>query len=135
MRQSSIAKHLSCGPDSALARSIGLELKRRRIAAGLSQGQVGRPLSRAFVSAVEHGHVVPSLPSLLLLAGRLGTDAAALLNAVKMDSTAVYNLAHGSPDQAASSRGRRRSAAGGRNRVPNPRGTDPRGPHTAGAGG
>ena len=95
MRKSSIAKRRACSPGSELALSIGGELRRRRLAVGMSQRDVGDPLTRAFVSAVEHGHVVPSLPSLIHMASRLGTDAATVLGAVNMRSTGVYNPGHG----------------------------------------
>jgi transcriptional regulator with XRE-family HTH domain len=95
MRESSITKQLTAGPGSPLALAIGGEIRRRRIAAGLSQAEVGRPLTRAFVSAVEHGHAVPSLASLVILAERLATDAATLLGSVNHGSTAVYDGAHG----------------------------------------
>ncbi|HTC85958.1 MAG TPA: helix-turn-helix transcriptional regulator, partial [Candidatus Acidoferrum sp.] len=61
----------------------------------MSQAEIGLPLTRGFVSAVERGHVVPSLPSLLHLASRLGVDAAALLSSVNGDATGVYTPAHG----------------------------------------
>ena len=83
------------GPGSPLAIAIGREIRRRRVAAGLSQAEVGHPLTRAFVSAVENGHTVPSLASLVLLAERLATDPATLLRSVKPDTTAVYDVGHG----------------------------------------
>jgi transcriptional regulator with XRE-family HTH domain len=95
MRESSITKQALAGPRSPLAVAIGREIRRRRMAAGLSQTQVGRPLSRAFVSAVENGHTVPSLASLVLLAERLATDASTILESVKPDTTAVYDVADG----------------------------------------
>jgi transcriptional regulator with XRE-family HTH domain len=95
MRESSIAKHVAYGPGSSLAVSIGAEVRRRRIARGLSQAEAGRPLTRAFVSALEHGHVVPSLPALMLIAARLDTDISTLLEVVKTHSTVLYNPRHG----------------------------------------
>jgi transcriptional regulator with XRE-family HTH domain len=95
VRESSIAKHLTYGPDSAVAIAIGAEVRRRRIAAGLSQAKAGWPLTRGFVSAVECGHVVPSLPALMLIAGHLGTDIATLLQVVKGHATTMYNPGHG----------------------------------------
>lgn len=94
MRESSITKQSAAGPGSPLAVAIGREIRRRRIAAGLSQTEVGRPLTRAFVSAVEHGHAVPSLASLVMLAERLATDAATLLGSVNRGSTGVYDGEH-----------------------------------------
>ena len=95
MRESSITKHMILGRDSLLARSIGAEIRRRRVELGLSQAEIGAPMTRAFVSAVERGHVIPSLPSLLHIAARLGIDAGALLVAVNGDATAVYTPSHG----------------------------------------
>ena len=106
MRESSIAKHRILGRDSILARSIGAEIRRRRVELGLSQAEVGAPLTRAFVSAVERGHVVPSLPSLIHLASRLEIDAGTLLAAVNGDTTDVYTPPHGN-DDAATTKGRR----------------------------
>jgi transcriptional regulator with XRE-family HTH domain len=95
MRESSIAKQSAAGPGTPLAVAIGQEIRRRRIAAGLSQAEVGGPFSRAFVSAVEHGHAVPSLASLVILADRLATDAATLLGSVNHGSTGVYDGGNG----------------------------------------
>lgn len=63
--------------------ALGEEIRRRRLALGLTQADLGAPLSRAFVSRVEHGRLTPSLPSLLLLADRLGSTGAALLATVE----------------------------------------------------
>jgi len=79
MRASTIAKHAGTGGGTAFAIALGQEIRRRRLALGLSQADLGAPLSRAFVSLVEHGRLTPSLPSLLLIASRLGTTGAALL--------------------------------------------------------
>ncbi len=94
MRSSTIAKHRAFGPDSEFARRLGAEIHRRRIALGLSQRQLAEPMSRAFVSLVEHGRVVPSLPSLALIADRLQTSPAALLLAVNPDWTIGYTEPH-----------------------------------------
>ena len=95
MRESSIAKQTACGPGSPTAIAIGAEVRRRRIAAGLTQTAAGWPLTRAFVSAVERGRVVPSLPSLMLISRHLGTDVATVLEVVKEHVTALYNPADG----------------------------------------
>ena len=94
MRTSTIAKHGAFGPDTELARTLGAEIRRRRVALGLSQLQLAGPLSKAFVSLIEHGRVVPSLPSLVLLAHRLNTTPAALLLAVNLGWTEEYTDAH-----------------------------------------
>lgn len=83
VRLSTIAKHFAGGPDTAFSRALGDEIRRRRMDLGLSQSRVGRPLTRAFMSSVECGRVVPSLPSLLLIAGRLNSTAGAILTSVE----------------------------------------------------
>jgi transcriptional regulator with XRE-family HTH domain len=52
---------------------------------GLSQDSIGRPLSRAFLSSVESGRSVPSLPSLLMIARRLNSTGAAILASVESE--------------------------------------------------
>ena len=90
---SSISKqHL----DAATSRRLGAEIRRRRRALGLSQSELGRPLTRAFVSAVENGQCIPSLSALVLLAQRLGTTGAALLDAVNPRLEARYTHPHAS---------------------------------------
>jgi transcriptional regulator with XRE-family HTH domain len=83
MRLSTIAKQQIAGGGSAFSRELGREIKRRRIALGLSQSTVGRPLSRAFVSSVESGRLTPSLPSLLMIARRLNSSGADILASVE----------------------------------------------------
>ena len=94
MRSSTIAKHQAFGPDSDFARCLGAEIRRRRVALGLSQVQLADPLSKAFVSLIEHGRVVPSLPSLGLIADRLQTSPALLLLSVNRGWTEEYTDAH-----------------------------------------
>lgn len=83
VRVSTIAKHHGAGSGSPFAKALGLEIKRRRIALGLSQASVGQPLSRAFMSSVESGRLTPSLPSLLMIARRLDSSGAAILASVE----------------------------------------------------
>jgi transcriptional regulator with XRE-family HTH domain len=83
MRLSTIAKHQAGGNGSSFARLLGAEIRRRRLGMGLSQDVLGRPLSRAFLSSVESGRVVPSLPSLLMIARRLNSTGAAILASVE----------------------------------------------------
>lgn len=66
MSNSSIAK-VRWGPRSTFAARVGGELRRLRREQGLRQRDVAGPLSAAFVSAVEGGLIVPSLPSLALM--------------------------------------------------------------------
>ena len=94
MRSSTIAKHRAFGPDSEFACLLGAEIRRRRVELGLSQIQLANPLSKAFVSLIEHGRVVPSLPSLGLIADRLETSPAVLLLAVNRGWTEEYTDTH-----------------------------------------
>lgn len=67
---------------------VGRELRRRRLAAGVSQAALGNPLTRAYVSAVETGRVVPSLPALDHMVTRLGTSLSDFFAAVERDAGA-----------------------------------------------
>lgn len=96
---STITKHSEAGSGSTFARVLGGEVKRRRVALGLSQANVGRPLSRAFMSSVENGHLTPSLPSLLIIARQLNTSAAAILGSV--ETQLEGQIEHGSSDETA----------------------------------
>ena len=91
--------------DNASARRLGLEIRRRRRSLGLSQSDVGAPFTRGFVSAVETGHCVPSLSALVLIAQRLDTTSADLLDVVKPRLAQVYTREHATrqaPDRKAS---------------------------------
>ena len=66
-----------------MRRAIGGEIRRLRMARRLSQAELGVPLSRAYVSAVERGRVVPSLPALQLMASRLGVSLSALFRGIE----------------------------------------------------
>ncbi len=83
MRLSTIAKHDAAGSGTPFSRLLGAEIRRRRVALGLSQSSIGRPLSRAFLSSVESGRTVPSLPSLLMIARRLHSTGATILASVE----------------------------------------------------
>ena len=65
--------------DGHLAVALGARIRAARIARGLSQAELGRPLTRAFVSQVESGQTLPSLPAFMHLANRLGVDPCWLL--------------------------------------------------------
>jgi len=84
MRKSTIAKHIEAGEGSRFARYLGLEIRARRVALGMSQAAAARPMSRAFLSSVERGRFTPSLSSLLIIARRLNTSAATILEAVEL---------------------------------------------------
>lgn len=79
MALSSISKHR--GADADLALEVGRRVRAAREARGLSQAEVGQPFSRAFISLVEAGRTVPSLPALMHIAERLGIDPCWLLPA------------------------------------------------------
>src|SRR5688500_5738545 len=81
--------------DGESARRLGFEIRRRRTRLGLSQTELGRPFTRAYVSAVESGHCVPSLSALLLMAERLNTTAAVLIDAVNPQLAQVYTRRDG----------------------------------------
>jgi hypothetical protein len=57
---------------------------------GISQANLGSPLTRGFVSAVETGNCVPSLSALVFLAERLGTTPADLLASVNPHLAPLY---------------------------------------------
>jgi transcriptional regulator with XRE-family HTH domain len=79
-------RRLSASVDPAWRRCLGQELRRRRTDRGLTQAALGRPLTKGFVSAVERGRSVPSLPALRLMTGRLGTTLGEFLTAVENES-------------------------------------------------
>jgi transcriptional regulator with XRE-family HTH domain len=85
VRISIIAKHRQAGRNTQFARLLGSEIKRRRVELRLSQAEVGWPLSRAFLSSVESGRMAPSLPSLVMIAKRLNSSAAAILASVESE--------------------------------------------------
>jgi transcriptional regulator with XRE-family HTH domain len=95
---STISKQ-SNGGGSAFARALGDEVRRRRLRLGLTQTIVGEPLTRAFLSSVEAGRAIPSIPSLVMIARRLNTTAAAILESV--DRQLEGETHSGSDDQAA----------------------------------
>jgi transcriptional regulator with XRE-family HTH domain len=106
VRKSSIAKHHRAGAGSELSVAIGRELRLQRRARGLTQAALGAPLTRAFVSAVETGRTVPSLPALALLADRLEVPLDDFFVGVKVQMTVLYNPGH-ELDQDPTSRRRR----------------------------
>jgi transcriptional regulator with XRE-family HTH domain len=56
----------------------------------MTQTELGSPLTRAFVSSVEHGRCLPSLAALALFADRLGVSPAELLDPVKRELASLY---------------------------------------------
>lgn len=61
---------------------LGLEISTRRRAAGLTQAQLASPLTKAYVAQLEAGLVLPSLPTFVVLAERLGISPEDLFRAV-----------------------------------------------------
>lgn len=63
-------------PESSALRQLGQRLREARVAAGLSQGQLGAPYyTRAHVSAIELGKIRPAMKSLEHMAAKLGKPA------------------------------------------------------------
>lgn len=82
MRNATIYLRARYGARSAWSEAIAAELRSRRLAGGLSQVQLGDPLSGSYLSAIEAGKVVPSLPALLFMLERLGVSAPIFFEAV-----------------------------------------------------
>lgn len=94
MSKSSIAKLLGYGAGSKFAVALGAEIRRRRKSRGYTQRQIGFPLTRAYISAIETGRCLPSVGALLLMASHLGVDPGELLSSVKQDCPDVYTPRH-----------------------------------------
>lgn len=62
---------------------IGQVLREARQRQGLTQREVARPFSTAFVCSVELGKTMPSLPSLAILLERLGISLAEFFSEVE----------------------------------------------------
>jgi transcriptional regulator with XRE-family HTH domain len=92
--KASITNLLPHGRARAWASSLGWEVRRRRLAARLSQGELSAPLTRAYVSQVERGETIPSLPALIVLAEKLGTSADEVLRAVNRTLNSEYPARH-----------------------------------------
>ena len=90
--------------------ALGARIRGLRVAAGLTQAQAAGPFSAAYVSAIEHGKVIPSLPALVLLATRLEVTPSDLLAGVNFHASAEYTPGHA---EAAGSQGRNRAIVGG----------------------
>ena len=61
----------------------------------MTQTELGRPLTRGFVSAIENGRCLPSLAVLALFADRHDVSPAELLDSVKNDLASLYTANHG----------------------------------------
>lgn len=100
MGKASITNLLPDGRATRFSTSLGSELRRRRIAARLSQDEMSPPLTRGFISQVELGRTMPSLPALIVMSERLGTSADEVLKAVNHALNTEYAAHHanrGSP--------------------------------------
>ena len=82
-------------PGETLAGVIGREIRRRRLAAGLSQAVIAFPYSRALVCSIEHGRAVPSLAALAVLLGHLDVEFDEFFRAVQSEMTMRYTPRHG----------------------------------------
>lgn len=76
MRQSTISKYANWGARSAFANAVGQTLRAERRRRHFSQRELAGGFSAAFVSRVELGDAVPSLPALAYLADRIGLSLA-----------------------------------------------------------
>ncbi len=73
---------------------LGARIRAARERSGLTQGEAGAPrYSGAYVSAVEHGHHLPSLEALVALAWNLGADPGDLLGRADAELPARVELA------------------------------------------
>jgi transcriptional regulator with XRE-family HTH domain len=103
---STISKQTHIAKQPGLAVAIGMELKRRRTELGLSQALAGSPFTRSFVSSVERGRTIPSLPALLVLTEHLETSLSEFFVGVNRQMTVLYTPAHEGHQGPASRRGR-----------------------------
>jgi transcriptional regulator with XRE-family HTH domain len=55
---------------------------------------VSPPLTRSYVSQVEHGRVLPSIPALMVMAEKLGTSADEVLRSVNRTLSSEYAARH-----------------------------------------
>jgi transcriptional regulator with XRE-family HTH domain len=94
MRLSTIYQHSTSRHDEPDAATLGSRIRQLRIRAGLTQAELGLPMTRSFVSAVEHGRALPSLPALLLIATRLGVPVGELLEQLEWTWQDTYTEGH-----------------------------------------
>lgn len=93
MRLSSIYQH-SSRHDGPHAATLGSRIRELRMGVGLTQGELGWPMTRSFVSAVEHGRALPSLPALLLISARLGVPVGELVGQLEWTWQDTYTEVH-----------------------------------------
>src|SRR5450759_2885443 len=89
MRLSSIYQHRPRNDLPGVA-TLGSRIRELRHRAGLTQAELGSPMTRSYVSAVEHGRALPSLPALLLIAARLGVPVGELLEQMEWTGRDTY---------------------------------------------
>jgi transcriptional regulator with XRE-family HTH domain len=94
MGKASITNLLPKGRANDLRLGLGSELKRRRLAANMSQDEASGPLTRAYLSQVESGRTMPSLAALIVLAEKLGTSADEVLRGVNVALNPEYSPRH-----------------------------------------
>jgi transcriptional regulator with XRE-family HTH domain len=82
------------GYDNTCATSLGSRIRELRKEVGLTQTELGSPLTRSFVSAIEHGRTLPSLRALMLISSRLGVPIGELLDELEWTRQDTYTLAH-----------------------------------------
>ncbi len=114
MRKSTITKRQVWHLRSFPAAALGAELRRLRTERGLSQRELGAPLTAAFVSAVERGAAVPSLPALAIMAAQLRVPLSSIFAAINNGLESVYNGAHEDQGAAAAGKGRKEAPPGHR---------------------
>lgn len=93
MRLSSICQ-LTPGHGEPRAITLGSRIRELRVRAGLTQAELGSPMTRSFVSAVENGRALPSLPALLLIALRLDVPVGQLLEQLEWTWAETYTDVH-----------------------------------------
>ena len=94
MGKASITNLLPAGRALQLRSSLGQELRRLRLEAKRSQASVSAPLTRAYVSQLEAGLTLPSLPALIVLAESLGTSADVILKSVNQTLNVEYPVGY-----------------------------------------
>jgi transcriptional regulator with XRE-family HTH domain len=97
MGLSSLTKQHSESSSPDLAVELGRRIRSAREALGMSQSELGRPLTRGYVSQVESGRTLPSLPALLHLAERLGVAPGLLLQS-RQAGPRAYTRVDGTTD-------------------------------------
>jgi transcriptional regulator with XRE-family HTH domain len=75
-----------------LGSRVRIERRRR----GLTQSELGHPLSRSYISALENGSTLPSLGTLWLLSDRLGVSVAELIDGATGCGRQSYTPVNGS---------------------------------------